>query len=104
MHGAYLYPRPPYDFSLSAAIFTGGDPQIRIYDHAIFRQALDIGGNTVLVELFSEGSVDAPKLNLSLRSNTPLSKNGIKSMHDLISSMFNIQLPGYLTPFYIGYC
>jgi hypothetical protein len=42
---AYLYPRPPYDFSLSAAIFSGGDPQIRTSGHDIFRQALEIGGN-----------------------------------------------------------
>jgi hypothetical protein len=43
---------PPYDFSLSAAIFAGGDPQIRTYEDDLFRQALDIGGNPVLVEVF----------------------------------------------------
>ena len=57
----HLYPRPPYDFSLSAAIFGGGDPQIRTFGQDIFRQALDIGDNPVLVEVCSEGSVDAPK-------------------------------------------
>ena len=66
---AHLYPRPPYDFSLSAAIFAGGDPRIRSYDHDIFRQALDIGGIPVLVEVFSEGSVERPKLRVSVRSN-----------------------------------
>ena len=49
---AHLYPRTPYDFSLSAAIFAGGDPQIRTYEDDLFRQALDIGGNPVLVEVF----------------------------------------------------
>ncbi len=87
---AYLYPRPPYDFSLSAAIFAGGDPQIRTCEHDLFRQALDIGGNPVLVEVFSEGSVDRPELCLSVRSNTPVSKNGMKDIRILVSSMFNI--------------
>jgi DNA-3-methyladenine glycosylase II len=98
MHVIHLNPHPPYDFSLSAAIFAVGDPQIRIYQHNIFRQALEVGGTPVLVEVFSEGSVEAPKLNLSLLSDTPLSKSGIKSIHDLVSSMFNINED--ITPFY----
>jgi DNA-3-methyladenine glycosylase II len=95
---AHLYPRPPYDFSLSAAIFAGGDPQIRTYEHDIFCQALDIGGIPVLVEVFSEGSADRPELHLSLRSNTTLSKSRRKAIVDLVSSMFNITED--ITPFY----
>ncbi len=94
----YLYPRPPYDFSLSAAIFGRGDPQIRTYGHDIFRQALDIRGNTVLVEVFSKGSVDAPKLCLSIRSDSALSKSGMKGAKGFISSMFNIN--DDVVPFY----
>ncbi|MFA5346844.1 MAG: hypothetical protein WC294_01800 [Methanoregula sp.] len=74
---AHLYPRPPYDFFLSAAIFAGGDPHIRNYEHGIFRQALDFGGNPVLVDVFSKGLVDAPDLCISLCANTPFSKTGI---------------------------
>jgi DNA-3-methyladenine glycosylase II len=95
---AHLYPRPPYDFSLSAAIFAGGDPQIRTYDHDIFRQALDIGRIPVLVEVFSEGSVETPKLRISVRSNIPLLKSGMKEIQNLVSSMFNITED--ITPFY----
>jgi DNA-3-methyladenine glycosylase II len=95
---AHLYPRPPYDFSLSAAIFAGGDPQIRTYDHDLFWQALDIGGTPVLVEVFSEGSVETPKLRISFRSNIPLSKSGMIEIQNLVSSMFNISED--ITPFY----
>jgi hypothetical protein len=63
----FLYLRPPYDFPLSTAIFGGGNPQIRTYVHDIFRQVLDTGGTPVLVEVSSEGSVDEPKLRLSIR-------------------------------------
>ena len=94
----YLFPRPPYDFSLSAAIFGRGDPQFRTYGHGIFHHALDTGDKPVLVELCSEGSVTTPKLCLSIRSDTVISKSEIKKVKDRISSMFNID--DDLVPFY----
>ena len=87
---AHLFPRPPYDFSLSAAIFGRGDPQVRTFGQGIFRQALDIGDTAVLVEVSSQGSVTCPNLCLSIRSDTTLSKSKIEKVKDLISSMFNI--------------
>jgi hypothetical protein len=59
---AHLYPQTPYDFSLSAAIFAGGDPQIRTYEDDLFRQALDIWGNPVLVEVFFNNFPDPKNL------------------------------------------
>jgi DNA-3-methyladenine glycosylase II len=94
----YLYPRPPYDFSLSAAIFAGGDPQIRTCEGDIFRQALDVGGDPVLVEVFSEGSVDRPKLCLSVRPDMAFSKRWLKDIQNLVSSIFNISED--IIPFY----
>ena len=94
----YLYPRPPYDFSLSAAIFAGGDSQIRIYEDNRFSQALDIGGNPVLIEVISEGSADSPKLRLTLRPESAFSKGRMKEVKNLVSSMFNISED--ITPFY----
>ena len=90
MSFTYLYPRPPYDFSLSTAIFAGGDPQIRTCECDLFRQALDVGGDPVLVEVFSEGSVGRPKLCLSVRPDTAFSKRGLKDIQNLVSSIFNI--------------
>ena len=57
----YLFPRSPYDFSLSAAIFGSGDPRFRIFGQGIFRHALDTGDKPVLVEVCSKGSVHYPK-------------------------------------------
>ena len=93
-----LFPRAPYDFSLSAAIFGRGDPQVRTFGQGIFRQALDIGDTAVLVEVSSQGSVNAPTLCLSIRSDTTLSKSDLEKVKDLISSMFNID--DDLVPFY----
>jgi DNA-3-methyladenine glycosylase II len=93
-----LFPRAPYDFSLSAAIFGSGDPRFRTFGQGIFREALDIGDKAVLVEVCSKGSVTTPKLCLSIRSDTVISKNEIKKVKELISSMFNID--DDLLPFY----
>jgi len=86
----YLSPRPPYDFSLSAAIFGRGDPQVRTFFQGTFRQALDTGDKPVLVEVCSKGSVNSPKLCLSIRSDNALSKSEIKKVNGLISSMLSI--------------
>jgi DNA-3-methyladenine glycosylase II len=94
----YLYPRSPFDFSLSAAIFAGGDPQIRTYEHTIFRQVLVILDNPVLIEVFSEGSVDEPALRISSHTDTPLKASAIKDIQTIISSIFNIH--DDITPFY----
>ncbi len=45
-------PDIPKTFPFSAAIFAGGDSQIRIYQHTIFREALEVGRAPVLVEVF----------------------------------------------------
>jgi len=94
----YLYPRPPYDFSLSAALFGTGDPQIRTFFQGTFRQALDIGDTPLFVEVCSKGSVKAPKLCLSIRSDNAISKNEMKNVKGLISSIFSIN--DDLVPFY----
>jgi hypothetical protein len=40
MQPVILVPRPPYDFSLSAAIFSGGEPAIRTFKDGVFRLVL----------------------------------------------------------------
>lgn len=100
MQVTYLYPRPPYDFSLSAAIFGSGDLRIRTFGKGMFRQALYTGDKPVLVEVCSEGTVDTPKLCLTIRSETPLSKSRMVEVQGLVASMFSIT--DDLVPFYIA--
>ena len=93
-----ICPRPPFDFSLSAAIFSFGDPQIRKYVHDTFYQALEIRGSPVLIELVSTGSVDIPELRFSLHSHNPLSADTITGIQGLVSSMFSVS--DDMSPFY----
>ncbi len=90
MQVSCLFPIIPYDFHLSAMIFSEGDPQIRTCEKGIFRQVLDIGGTLVLVEVFSKGTVDAPELCFTIRPDDALSEHMRTVVSGIISSMFNI--------------
>ena len=65
MSQIHLEPVPPYDFSLSARIFSTGDPAIRIYDNGVYRHALDIQGSPALIEVRSIGTPDNPLLDVT---------------------------------------
>jgi DNA-3-methyladenine glycosylase II len=79
-------------------IFSGGDPQIRTYEHGIFRQVLDIRGTAVLAEVFSRGTPDVPELSFTTHPDTVLTGTGSSEAGKLVSSMFNIHED--LSPFY----
>jgi DNA-3-methyladenine glycosylase II len=93
-----LYPKKPYDFHLSAMIFSRGDPQIRTYKEGIFRQVLNIQEIAVLVDVFSKGTADIPELYFTVHPEDVLAKSGNAAVRNLISSMFNIHED--LAPFY----
>jgi len=98
MSKIYLAPVPPYNFELSARIFSRGDPAIRIFDSGVYRQALDIQGNPVLIEVRSTGTLDNPGLEITPTQGIEGSMVEDVVIGDLVSSMFNIY--DDLTPFY----
>jgi DNA-3-methyladenine glycosylase II len=91
-----LSPVPPFDFDLSAAIFSEGDPDIRSYREGIFRQVIRVEGRIVLAEITSEGTVDRPRLKLRLRPG-PLPPGVLKAAGRAVTSLFNFDLD--LSPF-----
>jgi DNA-3-methyladenine glycosylase II len=91
-----LSPVPPFDFDLSAAIFSEGDPDIRSYREGIFRLAIRVEGRIVLAEITSEGTVDRPRLKLRLRPG-PLPPGVLKAAGRAVTSLFNLDLD--LSPF-----
>jgi hypothetical protein len=62
------------------------------------RQVLEIGNTLVLVNVFSAGTKDVPKLHVSVSTDRPLSKSVISSAGNLVSSIF--YLSEDITPFY----
>ena len=93
-----LLPFPPFDFSLSAAIFSTGDPDIRVFRDGIFRQVLDTGTTLMLAEVSSSGTPEDPELALTLRSDRTIRKGDQRYAEDVVASIFSIsEDPG---PFY----
>jgi DNA-3-methyladenine glycosylase II len=85
-----LIPRPPFDFSLSAAIFSGGEPDVRTFRSGVFRQVLNTGSAPVLAEVRSSGTTDNPKLSLTLRSDLPVSAKDARNAKKQVASIFSI--------------
>jgi DNA-3-methyladenine glycosylase II len=93
-----MKPVPPFDFDLSARIFSDGDPQFRTYDGALFHQLLRIDGRLILCTISSTGTVEAPGLKVELRSDGELSAADVRRARAMVDSMFNLQID--LKPFY----
>jgi DNA-3-methyladenine glycosylase II len=93
-----LNPRPPYDFSLSAAIFAGGEPDIRTFGDGMFRQVLDTGNAPVLAEVRSSGVTENPELALTLRSDRPVSRDTARFAREKVAAILSIT--DDLGPFY----
>lgn len=98
MSQIHLTPLPPYDFDISARIFSRGDPSVRIYDNGVYRQAIDIQENPILIEVRSTGTTDDPGLEVTATAGPAgvLPEDAV--IGDIVSSMFNIH--DDLAPFY----
>jgi DNA-3-methyladenine glycosylase II len=89
---------PPFDFDLSAQIFSNGDKEIRRYENGRFWQIIRINGKLILTVIESSGSVDNPKLSLNLRSNGEVSSREKARVKEIVRWLFDL---GYdLKPFY----
>jgi DNA-3-methyladenine glycosylase II len=97
-HRMTLKPVPPFNFDLSATIFSRGDPQFRNYENGKFKQAIRVNDKAALLTVWSTGTVDEPVLKAELKSNRALSRKELESARRLITRMFNLDID--LKPFY----
>jgi len=91
-----LLPKLPYNFHLSAAIFSGGDPSIRTYDGGSYTQALLIGGQPFRIRVAQEAG--SPGLSLSVFPDPADMGVGGPTVLDAVAALFNIY--DDLIPFY----
>ena len=91
-----LEPVPPFNFDLSAFIFTGGDPQVRSYSDGTFRQVIRVRGALLLAEVRASGSVDHPEVHISLEPG-PVAGKIVHEAGEIISRIFTLDLD--LSPF-----
>lgn len=93
-----MFPAAPFDFELSAAIFSDGDTQIRTYYKGKFWQVIRIANELVCVVITSIGAIDKPKLLVEVRVDTEFLNEHLKMVRETVVNLFNLDLD--LTQFY----
>ena len=94
-----LKPIYPFNFDISAQIFSDGDEHIRKYHGGRFWQVLRSERKLLLTSIQSAGSMDQPALTVDLKSNRPLLARDFQLSRDKVSLIFNLQFD--LKPFYV---
>jgi DNA-3-methyladenine glycosylase II len=87
-----LVPTPPFNFDLSAKIFSEGDKQIQKYENGKYWQVIRINNNLVLIILTASGTIDAPRLHAELKSSEEISGNDEIAVKKAISNILNLNL------------
>ena len=77
---------PPFDFGLSALVFSGGDRQIRRYENGRFWQVIRIGGKLVLIIVEASGSVEEPELLVEMNSDRKITRDDRDKVRDCLFS------------------
>jgi len=88
----------PFNFDLSAQIFSNGDPQIRRYEQGKFWQVIRVDGKLALVCVKPEGNAQNPKLAVELRTDCSLTEENKKRARKIVTCLFNLDFD--LTEFY----
>jgi len=87
-----LKPRPPFDLSLTASVFSEGDRQIRRYENGRYWQVIRVGGKLILVVATSSGTADKPELEVELKSPQVMSDTDQQEACEIISRIFGLGL------------
>jgi DNA-3-methyladenine glycosylase II len=88
-----LNAKAPFDFDLTAQIFQHGNSEIRSFQNGEFKQALRLDGALALVTVASAGSVEAPKLEVTLESDAPIAALLVEKAKAAVSFIFNLDFP-----------
>jgi DNA-3-methyladenine glycosylase II len=87
-----LIPTPPFNFDLSASIFSDGDEQIRKYEKGRYWQVISVKDNLIFIILKASGTIDKPKLLVELKSDKEISNSEKKKINEIVRSLFNLDL------------
>ncbi len=87
-----LHPEAPFNFKLSSKIFSNGDPEIQRFENDSYWQVVKLENNLVLFTVRSMGSIDEPKLCLTIKPDNDLNKEDIVEAKNILTSIFNLDL------------
>jgi DNA-3-methyladenine glycosylase II len=85
-----IKPVAPFDFELSAKIFSDGDKHIRKYENGQLSQIIRLDRKLVLAIIRSLGTVDEPKLLVTLESNEEIANDDKRKVVDTIKRLLNL--------------
>ena len=80
----------PFNFDLSAKIFSNGDEQIRRYENGVFWQVIRINKKLALACIESAGAEASPRLTVQLKTNCRLTEEDKKNAAGIVRSLFNL--------------
>ena len=89
-----LEPLPPFDFNLSAQIFSNGDERIQRYEDGVFSQTVRLGGAPARIRVSSQGTVAHPRLLVLVEPEDV----DAADIEVLVTRLFNLKMG--LLPFY----
>lgn len=93
-----FYPKPPYDFYLSAKIFYLDYPLLLYKENDKYAFTIKINNSSLFINLYSTGDIENPKLYAEIYSSITLEKKLIEKIEKLIKFKFNLDYD--LLPFY----
>ncbi len=85
-----IRPETPFNFDLSAKIFSSGDPQIQKYENGSYWQVICLNDRLVLVTVRSSGSVDNPELTVEVLPDKNLDIGDDLIVTSIVTSIFNL--------------
>jgi DNA-3-methyladenine glycosylase II len=85
-----IHPEPPFNFELSAKIFSNGDPQIQRYENDSYWQLVPLNNNLVLITVKSSGSIDKPELCITIKPDKNITKKDRVLARNMVISIFNL--------------
>jgi len=81
---------PPFDFDLSARIFSEGDGQIRKYEDGKYWQVVRVNSKLILITIRSSGVVNRPELTVDLKPNEVTDADK-RMVREIVSTLFNLK-------------
>ena len=85
-----IQPETPFNFDLSAKIFSNGDPQIQKYENGTYWQVIRLNDKLVLVTVTSSGSVEVPELTVDVKPDKNLDTADGDVVKQIVTSIFNL--------------
>jgi DNA-3-methyladenine glycosylase II len=85
-----IKPETPFNFDLSAKIFSNGDSQIQKYENGTYWQVICLNDMLVLVTVTSSGSVETPELTVDVKPDKNLDTGDAELVKKIVTTIFNL--------------